>query len=95
MRGSAEFCQGVGWRMQTELLERSTIPMTNSVVLTYARAWRAHRLFTQEQVAEKAGVTVWTIVRAEAGKPVSVLSAERIARALGARVKDLQREPTE
>jgi transcriptional regulator with XRE-family HTH domain len=79
--------------MQTEIQERSTIPMTNSVVLTYARQWRAHRLLTQEQLAEKAGVTVWTVSRAELGKPVSVLTAERIARALGIRTRDFQKEP--
>jgi transcriptional regulator with XRE-family HTH domain len=37
---------------------------------------------TQEQLAEKAGVSVFTVHRAENGIRISLLSQERIAQAL-------------
>lgn len=76
--------------------ERLALPMPghrNSLVLTYLRQWRAKALLTQVQLAEQAGLNPWTVTRAEAGQPVNVLTAERIARALGVSSKDLQREP--
>lgn len=66
----------------------------NSVILTYLRQWRAKALLTQVQLAEQAGLNAWTVTRAEAGQPVTLLTAERIARALGVPVKDLMlKEP--
>lgn len=65
----------------------------NSVFLPHLRAWRVKALLTQAQLAVVADVDTWTIGRAEAGKPVAPLTAERLARALNVSVKDFQREP--
>ncbi len=62
---------------------------TTSIVLTYLREWRARALLTQHDLAEAAGVAAWTIGRAENGQAVSLLTAARLARALGVSVKDL------
>ncbi len=58
--------------------------------LPYLRAWRAHRQRQQGDVAEHAGVSKATIIRAEAGRPVTVITAVRLARELGLSVKQLQ-----
>ncbi len=58
--------------------------------LPYLRAWRAHRQRQQGDVAEHAGVSKATMIRAEAGRPVSVLTAVKLARELGLSVKQLQ-----
>lgn len=58
--------------------------------LPYLRAWRAHRQRQQGDVAKQAGVSKATMIRAEAGKPVSVITAVRLARELGLSVKQLQ-----
>jgi DNA-binding XRE family transcriptional regulator len=65
----------------------------NSVVLPYLRQWRAKHLLTQVQLAERAKLNPWTVTRAEGGAPISILSAERIARSLGMTIKQLQQEP--
>lgn len=46
------------------------------------RDFRVRKLLTQEMLAERAGVSWFTIQRAEKGIRVSLLSQERIARAL-------------
>jgi transcriptional regulator with XRE-family HTH domain len=43
---------------------------------------RARKLLTQKALAAKAGIDASTIVRAEKGEPIGILSQERIARAL-------------
>jgi DNA-binding XRE family transcriptional regulator len=66
-----------------------------TTTLPHVRAWRVHRLLTQAQLAQQAGLHPWTVTTAEANKPVSLLTAERLARALGVTVADLQqKDPT-
>jgi DNA-binding XRE family transcriptional regulator len=70
------------------------MPNRNTVVLATLRQWRARALLTQAQLADKAGVNLWTVTRAEAGQAVNVLTAERLARALDVSSKDLiSKEP--
>jgi transcriptional regulator with XRE-family HTH domain len=59
------------------------------------RHWRIQRLLTQAQVATAADVSVPTVIRAEGGKPVGALTAERLARALGVTVRQLRETPPE
>jgi transcriptional regulator with XRE-family HTH domain len=58
--------------------------------LPHLRAWRVHALWTLPELADKSLVSRSTIIRAEQGRPVGVLTAERLARALGATVEQLQ-----
>lgn len=63
--------------------------------IPYLRAWRVHALLTLPELAHKSTVSRSTIIRAEKGYPVGVLTAERLARALGITSKQLQEsEPT-
>lgn len=52
------------------------------VVLPTLRAWRLHRMISQDELAERAHVARWTVQRAEQGLPVKVTTAARLARAL-------------
>jgi transcriptional regulator with XRE-family HTH domain len=46
------------------------------------REWRQRRLLTQEELAEKAGVGVTTIVRIEAGQGARISTLRKLAQAL-------------
>ena len=46
------------------------------------REWRQRRLMTQEDLAEKAGVGVTTIVRIESGQPGRISTLKKLASAL-------------
>ena len=46
------------------------------------REWRRRRLLTQEELAEKAGVGVTTIVRIEAGQEGRISTLRKLAAAL-------------
>ncbi len=70
-----------------------TMPAPKSTIsLPYLRGWRLERLLTQVQLAQAAGVSEPTIVRAENGAPVHALTAVRLARALSVTVRQLQEE---
>jgi len=56
--------------------------------LPLARA-RAARFWTQSQLAKRAGVSVATIIRAEDGQTISLISQARLATALGEPLDDL------
>ncbi len=49
---------------------------------TRLREWRRRRLLTQEDLAEKAGVGVTTIVRIEAGQEGRISTLRKLAAAL-------------
>lgn len=66
---------------------------TSLVRLPHLRAWRVHKLWTQVQLAKEAHVSEPTVVRAERSAPVGALTAERLARALGVTVRQLQETP--
>jgi transcriptional regulator with XRE-family HTH domain len=69
----------------------SRMPVTE-LRIPYLRAWRVHALMTFPELAAKSLVSRSTIIRAEKGRPVGILTAERLARALGATVRQLQEE---
>ncbi|HEU5343166.1 MAG TPA: helix-turn-helix transcriptional regulator [Ktedonobacterales bacterium] len=48
----------------------------------YLRQWRRHRLLTQSELADKAGVTKGTIIRIEAGGYMNYGNIRAIAEAL-------------
>jgi transcriptional regulator with XRE-family HTH domain len=58
------------------------INLRNGVVLASLRAWRLHRVLSQDELAARARVARGTIQRAEHGLPVKVTTAARLARAL-------------
>lgn len=60
--------------------------------LPYLRAWRLVRELRQVDLAEAAGVSKPVVERAERGLPVRALSAQKMARALGVSVEQLQNE---
>lgn len=53
-----------------------------------ARA-RAARFWTQSELARRAGVSVATVIRAEDGQSVSLISQARLATALGSSLDEL------
>ena len=53
------------------------------------KALRQERMLTQEEVAERAGVSHHTVVAAERGRSVSPRTARKVTEALGAKPKDL------
>jgi DNA-binding XRE family transcriptional regulator len=65
---------------------------TSHSTLPYLRQWRGHRVLTQSQLAQASGVSEPTIIRAEGGKPVGMLTAIKLARALGVTIKQLRDE---
>lgn len=61
---------------------------------TYIRAWREHRGFTQERLAERVSLTAATLSRVENGKlPYSQPMLEALAEALGCEPADLLARP--
>jgi transcriptional regulator with XRE-family HTH domain len=70
------------------------MPVTN-LYLPHLRAWRLHKLLSQTELAKRSLVARMTIVRAEHGGPIGALTAERLAQALGVKVKQLESEPPE
>jgi transcriptional regulator with XRE-family HTH domain len=68
---------------------------TSRCLVPSLRHWRIERLLTQGQLAEASGVSEPTIARAEAGHAVRLLSATRLARALGVTVTALRSAPPE
>jgi transcriptional regulator with XRE-family HTH domain len=57
------------------------------------REWRETRGETQVSLAEKVGVTQYTVLRAEHGENTRPTTARRFAEALGVSVSDLQETP--
>jgi transcriptional regulator with XRE-family HTH domain len=52
-------------------------------------AWRLEHALTQRELAEHADVSRGTVVRAEAGEPISLPNVRKLAKALGISVRDL------
>jgi transcriptional regulator with XRE-family HTH domain len=74
-------------------LGQPPVPAPTSLIhLPYLREWRVKALLTQSALAKRAGVAAQTVTRAESGDRVSLLTAERLARALGVSVRQLQEE---
>lgn len=74
----------------------AAVPTPKSrLVLPYLRAWRLHKLLTQDELAKAADVGRATVPRAESHNPVNAITAARLARALGITVKQLESEDPE
>jgi transcriptional regulator with XRE-family HTH domain len=72
------------------------VPAPTSLIhVPHLRAWRVKALLTQAALAKQAGVAAQTITRAESGDRVSVLTAERLARALGVTMRQLREQAPE
>jgi transcriptional regulator with XRE-family HTH domain len=56
------------------------------------RAWRVRRYWTQRQLAEAAQISVATVANGEQGHPISLISTQKLADALGTTVRELQQE---
>jgi transcriptional regulator with XRE-family HTH domain len=52
------------------------------LALPYLRAWREKRVMTQNELAERSGVSLSTIVRVEHGQAAIVSTVRRLADAL-------------
>jgi transcriptional regulator with XRE-family HTH domain len=52
------------------------------ILLPHLRAWRAHRLMSQVELARRSRVHFNTISNAERGRPVRLVSVARLAKAL-------------
>ena len=63
------------------------------VELPRLREWRESRGLMQKEVAENAGISEWTVLRAEGGASVRTPTARKIADALGVSVSDLLESP--
>lgn len=66
------------------------MPRASDITAPYLRSWRADKGLTQQELADKADVTRGTILRAESGKPVNVVTLAKLARALGTTPHDLR-----
>lgn len=64
-----------------------------AVLVPGLRALRLDRALSQEDLAARAGVGRQTIIRGEAGKPIRLSSARRLAAALRVTPKRLQTPP--
>ncbi|MGZ6308874.1 MAG: helix-turn-helix domain-containing protein [Ktedonobacterales bacterium] len=67
----------------------------SDILVPYLRDWRATYGLTQAQLAERAGVTRGTILRAESGGAVNALTLGKLAKALGMSVYTLRATPPE
>ena len=59
------------------------------------RQWRVRHYWTQRQLAEQAHVSVATVANAEQGRPISLLSAQKLADTLSVTVHQLRETPPE
>ena len=62
------------------------------LVLTNLRRLRERAALSQRTLAERAGVTAATVIRAEKGLPMRFLTARRLAKALGVEPVELTGE---
>lgn len=63
--------------------------------IKHLRQWRHHRLMTQAELADKAGVTKGTIIRIEAGGYMNYANIRAIAEALDTTPQELLAGPPE
>jgi transcriptional regulator with XRE-family HTH domain len=59
----------------------------------HLRAWREHRGLTQQELADKAGVTQPTVSRIEGGAPASLYTLGKLADALNITPTELWNMP--
>lgn len=52
-------------------------------VTLYVKAWRERLWLTQEELATRAGISIFTVRHAEYGKPVRAPAVRKLAEALG------------
>ncbi len=61
--------------------------------LPHLEAWRRYRALTQRELASEAKVSRMTVIRAEAGEPVSLPHVRALAAALGITLEQLYHAP--
>jgi transcriptional regulator with XRE-family HTH domain len=66
---------------------------TSHLKLPSLQRVRVRAYLTQRQLADKAGVAMSTVARTEQGYPASLITAQRLADALGVSVEQLRQEP--
>jgi transcriptional regulator with XRE-family HTH domain len=67
--------------------------MTLAMVLSRLREVRERAALSQDDLAQRAGLTRVTVTRLEGGQPARPSTTRRLARALGVRVAELMEEP--
>jgi DNA-binding XRE family transcriptional regulator len=73
---------------------RSTMPApTTHAPVPSLRYWRIKRLMTQRALAQKAGVATSTVAHGEEAYALSLLTAAKLAEALGVTVRQLRATP--
>ena len=69
-------------------------PTSNKPVLSL-RTWRLERHWTQRELAQHASVAESTVAHGEQGYALSLLTAKKLADALGVTVRQLRETPPE
>lgn len=67
--------------------------LRRGVVVPSLNAWRQARLLTQDEMAQRARVTRRTVIRAEQGLPIKIMTVARLARALHISREALMKSP--
>ncbi len=70
-----------------------TVNPPRGVFIIHVRDWRTYRAWSQAQLADRAGVALSTVTRAEKGLNINGSSARKLAEALSITVEDFYREP--
>lgn len=72
---------------------RHVAPRVTTVPLPSLRYWRVQRAWHQEELADRASVSMATLWRIETGRPATLETVRKLAEALGVTPADLQRQP--
>ncbi len=72
---------------------RPVPPRVTTAPVPSLRYWRLQRALHQEELAERAHVSMATLWRLETGRPATIETIRRLAEALGVGPGDLMREP--
>jgi DNA-binding XRE family transcriptional regulator len=81
-------------RVYEEILVQ-TSDYRRGLTVPHLRAWRESRILTQDELAEKSGVSAATISSAERGHAIQIPKIGRLAKALGVDRVTLVNEPPE
>jgi transcriptional regulator with XRE-family HTH domain len=65
---------------------------SRGLVVSHLAAWRKEYALTQRELADQAKVGRSTIIRGEAGEPISMANVRKLAAFLGISVRQLLRE---
>lgn len=93
-QGFCRLCRNaaVRKRQRQERREAGVLPV-NAAPVPALRYWRIEADMTQLQLAKASGLTKYTIIGLEAGRPSSLATRQRIAAALGVKPGELVMRP--